>query len=100
MSSEHAKFHFNVTCHTHDEAVLHCLRALAAYAQKKGNKYKTWGGSGKKEWERDGHQVTFRFTKREYRDAFEQETQRLLPKDCWGVASRSDAGASPRCSTC
>ena len=37
-----------------------------------------YGGSGEKEWEQAGHQVTFRFTKPEYRERFISDANRLL----------------------
>ena len=97
MSSEHIKFHFSVTCHTNDLAVLHCLRALAQYAQQEGNKRIPWGGTKEKDWEQDRHRVAFHFTKPEYRNLFVHEAQRLLAKGCWTEVERSDnQPASPQ----
>lgn len=47
----HAKFHFSVKCHTHDLAVLSCLRALNRWAQKDGNREIGYGGTKDKDWE-------------------------------------------------
>jgi len=78
----HETHRFTVTLHTNDLAVVHCLRALAAYCQKTESTYEAWGGTGKKQWQ-ERKQVTFRFTTESYRAEFMREVRRLLPQPLW-----------------
>jgi len=89
--SQHSRFHYSVTIRTDDEAVLHCLRALSQYAQKKGNLRIPWGGTKKNDWEQHNHCVTFHFSEPEYRDSFIEETFRLLEIDLWEKVRVSDS---------
>lgn len=99
MAREHKSFHFSVTLRSDDLAVIHCLRALAQYAQRDGNTRITWGGTKRKDWEENHHQITLRFTQPEYRHHFVAEADRLLPLGSWSEASRSDSDpASPQTS--
>jgi hypothetical protein len=41
---EHSDYRFSVTTRTDDLAVVGCLRALADFGQKSGNKRIAWGG--------------------------------------------------------
>ncbi len=77
------KNYCSVTMKTHDEAVLHCLRALSHYTQQTGRKMESWGGTGRGYWIRDGHCVTFSFSNMEYRSKFIEEVLRLLPNSLW-----------------
>jgi len=88
--NRHAKYHYSVTIKTDDEAILQCLRALSQYAQITGNKRIPWGGTKKRDWEKDNHRVTFHFSKREYRDSFIEEASRLLAIDLWKKVSEND----------
>jgi hypothetical protein len=88
--SQHARYKYSVTIKTDDLAVLHCLRALSAYAQITGNTRIPWGGTKKSDWERDNHHVTFHFSKPEYRESFIKEVFRLLPKESWEEVSQSN----------
>jgi len=93
----HADDHYSITIHTPDEAVLNCLCALAAYSQKKGNTRITWGGTKRGDWIRDGKSVTFRFSDPDFRSAFLQKVNELLPRDLWAAISESDNDpANPR----
>lgn len=71
---------YPVTVHTDDPAVLHALRGLVHYCQKRGSdKMKAWAETGREEWERDGHRVTFHFSSPGYLESFLDEAGRLLP---------------------
>jgi hypothetical protein len=83
-------YRFSITIHTDDLAVVNCLRALAQYSQKTGNVRIPWGGTKKSDWERDGHTVTFSFSKSEYREGFIEEIGRLLPHHLWKEQRRND----------
>jgi hypothetical protein len=89
--SDHALHKFSVTVHTDDLAVVGCLRALAQYSQKTGNNRIPWGGTKDQDWQRDKHQVTFRFSSPTYRDGFLIEIRRLLPENLWTVSQTSDS---------
>ena len=88
--SQHNKYHYSVTMHTSDEAVLHCLRALSQYAQRNGNVRIPWGGTSKDNWILHNHCVTFRFSKPEYRKIFIKEVSCLLPKALWRIINEND----------
>ncbi|HFD32536.1 MAG TPA: hypothetical protein ENJ28_07545 [Gammaproteobacteria bacterium] len=87
----HADHKYSVTIHTDDLAVVNCLRALSKYSQRTGNNNIPWGGTKDKNWERDRHHVTFRFSTPEYREGFIAELNRLLPAELWQEVNRSDA---------
>ena len=86
----HQDHKFSITIHTDDLAVVNCLRALSKFSQKTGNNNIPWGGTKDKDWDRDGHQVTFRFSSETYRNGFLSELNRLLPKQLWHEVSRSN----------
>ena len=88
--SQHDHHKFSVTIHTDDLAVVGCLRALAKSSQKTGNNNIPWGGTKDKDWRRDEHKVTFRFSTPHYRDGLIAEAERLLPKSLWTVVGKSD----------
>lgn len=67
---EHHKYRYSITIQTDDLAVVNCLRALSQYSQKSGNNRITWGNTKDSDWEKNNHQVTFRFTSPKYRDGF------------------------------
>ena len=93
----HADHHFSVTVKTDDVAVLHCLRALADYAQETGNKRIAWGGTTKDEWERSRHAVSFHFSHPTYRASFLREASRLFPAGLWQNVGEHDGDpAKPR----
>ena len=97
IPASHADYHFSITVHTEDLALLGCLRALSAHAQTIGNSRIPWGGTKKTDWERNNHQATFRFSDQSFRDTFIREVERLLPKGLWNIVSKSDADpASPQ----
>ena len=88
--SQHAEYHYSVTLKTDDEAVLHCFRALGQYAQTTVNVRIPWGGTKKKDWERDKHHVTFHFSKPEYRSNFVNEVKRLFSTDLFEQVGEDD----------
>jgi len=87
--SEHYRYRYSVTVETADEVALQCLRAISDYAQVLGNKRIVWGGTKKKDWQRNNHQVTFHFSDPQYRQAFRMEAQRILPT-LWQVVREND----------
>jgi hypothetical protein len=96
MSLDHQKFHFSVTCHTTDPAVVFCLRALCQFTEKHPKQQIGWGGTGSKEWKDAGNTLTLRFTEPDYRDAFTREGERLLAGR-WSIVATSDNDpASPQ----
>jgi hypothetical protein len=76
--SNHQSYKFSVTIHTDDHAIVGCLRALAKFSQKEGSNNIPWGGTKDKDWVRDGHRVTFRFSATHYRAGFLAQVKRLL----------------------
>src|SRR5438046_2915416 len=71
-------FHYAITIHTDDLAVVHCFRSLAQYSEHYKYKKCAWKGTGANAWTDSQHQVTFRFTQPEYREEFRQQCKRLL----------------------
>ena len=95
--SEHFQHKFSATMQTDDLAVVGCFRALAKFSQKLGNNNIPWGGTKDKDWKRDHHCATFRFSTSEYRDGFISEVQRLLPQSMWKrVGTSDDDPATPQ----
>ena len=86
----HEQYRYSVTLKSHDLAVVNCLRALSQFSQETGNNRIPWGGTKDHWWKRDNHQVTFRFTKPQYRTKFLVEIQRLLPETLWSVIDQDD----------
>jgi hypothetical protein len=94
-SPTHAQFHYSVQCHTEDEMVLACLRALCHVAEENPKPNIGWGGTGVPEWKANGRVVTFRFTSTTYRERFVREASRLL-EGRWREVARSDADPARR----
>ena len=74
---------YSVTCVTHDEAVLHCLNALAHFAEQVGAAGENVpmglrGVAWPDEWERDSGKMTFHFSDQRRRGLFLGEATRLL----------------------
>ena len=86
----HSDHKFSITMFSNDLAVVNCLRSLSKFSQKTGNNNIPWGGTKDKDWERDGHKVTFHFSSREYREYFVSVVERLLPRPLWEEINRSD----------
>jgi hypothetical protein len=97
MAFTHSDYHFSVTLHTEDRAVVNCLRALSQVSQEQGNVRIPWGGTNDADWEEADHQVTFRFTSVSYREGFLDVAQRVLRPGLFREVRRSDADpASPQ----
>jgi hypothetical protein len=90
MSNTHEEFHFSITIHTDDLAVLGCLRSLSQHAQATGNARIPWGGTKRGDWQRANHHATFHFSSNDYREEFLRQAQRLLPGELWRVVRPSD----------
>ncbi|MFO7997193.1 MAG: hypothetical protein R6U93_08700 [Dehalococcoidia bacterium] len=87
---EHYRYHYSITIETPDEVVLECLRAISDYAQASGNKRIAWGGTKKRDWQRNRNHVTFHFSNPQYRNVFSTEAQRILPATLWRVVRKAD----------
>jgi hypothetical protein len=95
--ANHADYHYSITIHTDDLAVLGCLRALSQFAQETGNVRIPWGGTKENDWVRMHHKATFRFSAAFKREKFLAETKRLLPESLWQfVSQRDDDPATPQ----
>lgn len=91
----HLEYHFSITVETYNEAVLHCLRSLAQYAQAEGRKMISWSGTKRKDWLKNGFCVKFHFSSPQFRDRFCAEAEKLLPRDLWAEKGRSDTDPAP-----
>ena len=94
--NDHLKFHFSITCHTLDLAVVHCLRAICEWAETHPKRQIAWGGTGKKEWKDSGGKITLRFTSQGNRKNFEEKAAELLATRWTIVSKRDDDPAAPR----
>lgn len=83
MSVSYNDYKYKVKIHTKDIVVLHAIRGIAFYAQRKGNKYTSWGGARQEDWEYNNRCATFQFTDPLYRKDFLKEARRILPKGSW-----------------
>ena len=83
-------YHYSVTIACDDLAVVHCLRGLSYFVQDDGNRHTPWGGTGRKDWARNNHRSTFRFTSKKFRDDFLREARRVLPENVWWQVDRDD----------
>jgi hypothetical protein len=93
----HSDFRFSITVTTDDLAVVYALRALSDFSQATGNSRITWGGTKDDDWMSAGKQVTFRFSKSNYRDNFVATANRLLLSGSWRETARNDNDpASPQ----
>lgn len=88
---------FSVTCVTHDEAVLHCLNALAHFAEHVQGS----GGEGSPidvaelawpdGWAREDGRITFQFSDPRRRGLFLGEATRLLAGKWTRIAVEDEA---------
>jgi len=92
---DYRKFKLSVTCQSSDLAVVHCLRALAQWAEKHRHPQIGWGGSGEKEWKGSDGKIVLRFTSEQYRRAFIDKATELLPQR-WKVIATNDADPASR----
>ncbi len=88
--SHREDYHFSITVKIDDKPTLYCLRALAMYAQQRGNNRIPWRGTTDKKWRNNQNQVTFFFTQEDYRASFISEASRLISKELWEIVSERD----------
>lgn len=94
---DYERCRFSVACKTEDAAVLHCLRALAQFAEGSNiPKSIPWGGTKEAEWRRADFVATFRFTAPDYRQRFVEEVERLLPSGSCEIVGQSDNDPAQR----
>ena len=94
---DYVRCRFSVSVETQDLAVLHCLRSLAQFAEgSKIPKSIPWGGTKEADWRRANCVATFRFTSSDYRAAFLEEVERLLPRHLWQAVGHSDSDPAQR----
>jgi len=96
MSSAHSQFHFSITCHADDKAVMFCLRSLAHFAEHHSQKNIAWGGTNDQVWEQSGHRITLRFTSPQYRQVFRDKANELMAGRWREVASSDSDPATPK----
>jgi hypothetical protein len=89
--------HFAVTLRSDDLALVNCLRALADFSQKTGNRRRSWRDATDEAWVAGNLEVTFHFTSQAYREDFSGEVRRLLPGHLWKVVAESDFEAPNPC---
>ena len=83
-------FRYKITISTDDIAVVKCLCALSKLAQKTRDKQIACSLANLANWERNDHQVTFRFTDNRYRSTFLSEATRLLPSTLWQICKHKN----------
>ena len=88
--SSHSDHRFSITVHTDQLVVLQCLRAVADFAQDKGNKRIAWGNTKESDWKANDGRVSFHFTTDAYRQSFLDNAGKVLLTGSWNVVSRSD----------
>jgi len=96
MSDAHARTKFSITVSTDDEVVLHCLRAIAQYAEKDVPPQIAWGGTTASAWRASDNEATFRFSSARFRDDFLADANRVLAGRFRSVRTRDDDPAQPR----
>ena len=89
MVTSHFQYHYSVTLHTDDIAVLHCLRALCQHWA--GGPYPQigWGGSNQNDWKLQGGNLVLRFSGADRRASFLADAKRLLAGH-WSEVSQDD----------
>lgn len=75
--TQYEKFRYSITCRSSEEAVLHCLKALADYAEGGGHKNTSCLEASMAEWNRPDR-VTLRFTSPDNRSEFRRIARELL----------------------
>jgi hypothetical protein len=83
-------YHYCVTIRSDDLGAVNCLRALADFSQKTGNKRRSWREATDEAWKDGNLEVTFHFTSPAYRESFLGEVKRLLPRNLWDFVAESD----------
>lgn len=87
-------FHYSVTCRSDEESVLHCLKALAGFAEGGGHKKTAWAEEAVAEWDREDHRLTLRFTTPTNRSTFRRLARDLLAGR-WAEYSACDSDPPP-----
>jgi len=87
-------FHYSVTCRSEEESVLHCLKALAGFAEGGGHKKTVWSEEAVAEWDREDHRLTLRFTTTTNRATFRRLARDLLGGR-WAEYSACDSDPPP-----
>lgn len=87
--SQYTRYQYSITCRSSEEAVLHCLKALADYAEGGAHKNTTSAEATMAEWNRPDR-VTLRFTSADSRSAFRELARKLLGGRWAEYAARDD----------
>jgi hypothetical protein len=96
MTAHYAACRFSATVRTDDIAALHMLRGLCQHCESGKYKQIAWGGTGERDWRRNGNKVTFRFTQPADRHNFLSHAGRLLPGVWLLIATNDNDPATPR----
>lgn len=96
MSTMHSKYHYSITCHTDDRAVMYCLRSLAHYSEHASQKNIGWGGTNDKVWAKSNHKIILRFTDPKYREVFRLKANELLAGRWVEVGMDDNDPATPK----
>lgn len=90
MGVLHSVFHYSITVHTTDQAIVNCLIGLAHHCQKTGVRHISYSGTSAEDWKQNGYRVTFRFTHPHYREDFKNHATRLLKSGSWSPVAEND----------
>lgn len=93
---EYQRCKYSITVHADDLAVVHCLRSLCEYAEQDVKPQIGWGGTKRKNWEKDNNQITLRFSSPDFRNKFVETASRLLPDGSWSEVKRNDCDPAKR----
>jgi hypothetical protein len=88
-------FHYSVTIKTSNLSVVCCLRGLAFCAERHQYKMKSVGHAREDDWAAQQGEVTFRFTRAEYREIMLTNASQLLVMGTWEKVSESDSDPIP-----
>jgi hypothetical protein len=94
--SNHGLYKYSITCQITDIVVLGCIGAVYQYCGKSSYPQIGWGGTGVKEWKDNNQKVTFRFTSKQRRESFIQETSRLFGGLWVNVGTSDNDPATPQ----
>ena len=87
--SQKESFHFSVTIHSNNMALIAAMRGLAWWCQPEICRQTSVYGTTEPEWKRDGNKVTFHFTSESNRRAFIEESKKLFPAN-WEIAHQKE----------
>lgn len=74
-------FDYQISVQSDDLRVVHAMRGIAAHIMPRDS----WGGTGKDNWERDGHVVTFKFRYSNQRDTFIRDLHEILKPNTFSL---------------